>query len=100
DPRFQVVGTAKNGLEAITETKRLQPDVITLDIEMPLMNGLDALKVIMNECPTPIIMLSSLTSDGAEETLQALEWGAVDFVCKPSGSISLDLFKVKHMLIE
>jgi two-component system, chemotaxis family, protein-glutamate methylesterase/glutaminase len=99
-PGFQVIATAKNGLEAIEMNKRLQPDCITMDVEMPELNGLDALKRIMNENPVPVIMLSSLTKEGAMETIQALEAGAVDFVQKPSGSISLDLFKVKEMLHE
>lgn len=97
-PGFQVIGTAKNGLEAIEMNKRLQPDCITMDVEMPEMNGLEALKRIMREQPVPVIMLSSLTKEGAMETIEALEAGAVDFVQKPSGSISLDLFKVKQML--
>ncbi|MFC3769875.1 chemotaxis response regulator protein-glutamate methylesterase [Paenibacillus sp. GCM10012303] len=100
DARFEVVDTAKNGLEAVDKTKRLNPDVITLDIEMPEMNGLEALKRIMAEHPVPVIMLSSLTEEGAKETIAALELGAIDFVRKPSGSISLDLFKVKSLLME
>jgi len=100
DGRFEVIDTAKNGLEAVEKTKRLQPDVITMDIEMPEMNGLEALKAIMAERPTPVVMLSSLTRAGARETIIALEWGAVDFVCKPSGPISLDLAKVKSELLE
>ncbi|MDF2924704.1 MAG: chemotaxis protein CheY [Paenibacillaceae bacterium] len=99
-PGFQVIATAKNGLEAIEMNERLQPDCITMDVEMPELNGLEALKRIMREHPVPVIMLSSLTREGAMETIQALEWGAVDFVQKPSGSISLDLFKVKQMLHE
>lgn len=97
---FQVIATAKNGREALQMTRDLQPDVITMDVEMPIMNGLEALKAIMQEVPTPVVMLSSLTEEGAAETIQALESGAVDFVRKPSYSISLDLFKVKEMLIE
>lgn len=99
-PGFQVIATAKNGLEAIEMNQRLSPDCITMDVEMPEMNGLEALKRIMKEHPVPVIMLSSLTGEGAMETIQALESGAVDFVQKPSGSISLDLFKVKKMLHE
>lgn len=99
-PDYVVVGTAKNGKEAIEMAKSLKPNVITMDIEMPEMNGLDALSVIMKEVPTPVVMLSSLTQDGARETIRALELGAVDFVGKPSGSISLDLFKVKALLYE
>ncbi|WP_207952734.1 protein-glutamate methylesterase/protein-glutamine glutaminase [Paenibacillus agricola] len=100
DAQFQVIATAKNGKEAIELTRSLKPDAITMDIEMPEMNGLDALKVIMEEMPTPVIMLSSLTQDGARETIVALERGAVDFVGKPSGSISLDLHRVKEILLE
>lgn len=99
-PDFQVIGTAKNGVEAVQMAKELQPDCITMDVEMPEMNGLEALKRIMSENPLPVIMLSSLTKEGAMETIQALEAGAIDFVQKPSGSISLDLFKVKEMLHE
>ncbi|WP_282941835.1 chemotaxis response regulator protein-glutamate methylesterase [Paenibacillus sp. RC67] len=100
DPQFRVVATAKNGIEAVEMVKTLKPDAVTMDIEMPLMNGLDALKKIMSEQPTPVIMLSSLTQEGARETIIALERGAVDFVGKPSGSISLDLHKVKVLLLE
>jgi two-component system chemotaxis response regulator CheB len=100
DPQFQVVGTAKNGKEAIEQVKLLEPHAITMDVEMPIMNGLDALQQIMIERPTPIIMLSSLTQEGASETIRALELGAFDFIRKPSGSISLDLHKVKRLLHE
>jgi two-component system chemotaxis response regulator CheB len=100
DNHFQVIATAKNGKEAVELVKKLKPDAITMDIEMPEMNGLDALKVIMAEMPTPVIMLSSLTQDGARETIVALERGAVDFIGKPSGSISLDLRRVRETLLE
>jgi two-component system, chemotaxis family, protein-glutamate methylesterase/glutaminase len=99
-PDYHVAGTAKNGLEAVEMARKLQPDCITMDVEMPVMNGLEALKLIMSDIPTPVIMLSSLTQEGAIETIKALELGAVDFVQKPSGSISLDLFKVKETLHE
>lgn len=97
---LEVVGTAKNGIEALEQVKQLRPHVVTMDVEMPEMNGLEALQRIMREMPTPIIMLSSLTEEGAAETIRALELGAVDFICKPSGSISLDLYKVKQQLHE
>lgn len=100
DERFTVIDTAKNGMEAVEKAKRLRPDVVTLDIEMPEMNGLEALQRIMSDRPVPVVMLSSLTEEGAKETIRALELGAVDFVRKPSGSISLDLFKVKALLLD
>lgn len=84
-----VVDTARNGLDALEKVKRFQPDVITMDVEMPGMDGLSALKLIMEQCPTPVVMLSSLTRDGAEATIRALELGAIDFVAKTGGSISL-----------
>ena len=100
DPEYEVVDTAKNGVEAIKKVREWKPDAVTMDVEMPMMNGIEALKVIMSEMPTPVIMLSSLTDEGARETIAALELGAVDFVRKPSGSISLDLYIVKDILME
>ncbi len=100
DPELRVVGTARNGREAIEMVKKLNPNAVTMDIEMPEMNGLDALRTIMREHPVPVIMLSSLTQAGAMETIRALDLGAFDFVGKPSGSISLDLYKVKQNLLE
>lgn len=85
---FVVVGTARNGKEAVDKVKQLKPDVITMDVEMPIMSGLQALEIIMKEIPTPVVMLSSLTSAGAKATLIALELGAVDFVAKTTGVIS------------
>ena len=82
-PDLQVVGTAKNGQDAIEQAKRTQPDVMTLDIEMPGMNGLEVLDHMMRQHPLPIIMVSALTEEGAVVTLQALERGAVDFLAKP-----------------
>ena len=99
NPRFVVVGTARDGVDAIDKVEDLQPHVITMDVEMPNMNGLAALEQIMHRRPTPVVMLSSRTAHGAEETLRSLELGAVDFVCKPSGSTSADIERVKHMLI-
>jgi two-component system chemotaxis response regulator CheB len=86
DPGITVVGTAHDGLEALTKIPALRPDVVTLDVEMPRMDGLTALRRIMLECPTPVIMLSSLTQRGTRTTIQALMRGAVDFVAKPTAS--------------
>lgn len=100
DPLFEVIGVAKNGREAIIMTKELRPDVITMDVAMPIMNGIEALQAIMREHPIPVIMLSSMTGVGTQETIQALELGAVDFVRKPSGSISLDLHIIKDHILD
>lgn len=97
---IEVIDTAKNGIEAIEKTINLSPDIITLDVEMPKMNGLEALQKIMSQHPVPVIMLSSLTKQGADTTIQALQFGAFDFVAKPSGSISFDINKVKKELID
>ena len=96
---IEVVGIARNGKDAIRKINTLQPDVVTLDVEMPEMNGMDALKEIMENSPLPVVMLSSTTQSGTVSTLQAMEYGAVDFVAKPSGTISLDLHKIKEELI-
>lgn len=97
---IEVVGTAKDGKEAIELVKKLKPDVVTLDYEMPVMSGIEVLEHIMNENPLPCIMLSAYTKEGAEITLSALEKGAFDFVAKPSGSISMDIEKIKMELYE
>ncbi|MDF2679378.1 MAG: chemotaxis response regulator protein-glutamate methylesterase [Brevibacillus sp.] len=100
DPDIEVIDRARNGLECIEKCKQLNPDVLTLDIEMPVMDGLTALKSLMSDHPLPIVMLSSLTREGADATIHALELGAFDFVTKPSGPISLDIHKVGDRLIE
>ena len=97
--QIEVVGTARNGKDAIKKIQQLKPDVVTMDVEMPEMNGLDALKEIMHVCPVPVVMLSSTTKQNTENTLTAMEYGAVDFVAKPSGTISLDLHKIQDELI-
>jgi two-component system, chemotaxis family, protein-glutamate methylesterase/glutaminase len=84
DPGIEVIGSAGNGVEAVEKVKSLRPDVVTMDIVMPEMDGLAALEKIMAECPTPVIMLSALTSENAEPTIKALQLGAVDFYLKPS----------------
>lgn len=97
---IEVVGIARNGKDAIQKIKSLKPDVVTMDVEMPEMNGLDALEKIMSETPVPVVMLSSTTQKGTEITMRAMENGAVDFVAKPSGTISLDLHKIRDELVE
>lgn len=99
DGRIEIVGTAKTGVEAVLRVKELKPDVITLDIQMPEMDGVEALAEIIKVCPTPVIMLSRLTSRGAEITMECLRKGAVDFILKPSGAISLDPGKVREELV-
>ncbi len=99
DPGLEVIEKARDGADAIKKIRELQPDVVTMDIEMPGMDGLSALAQIMKENPVPIIMLSSLTKAGAEQTVQALNLGAVDFIPKPSGQISLDIDKVKDEIL-
>jgi len=99
DPAIQIVDTAYNGKDAVEKTHKLKPDVITMDVEMPIMNGIEAVKAIMATTPVPIVMLSALTTTGAEITLEALSAGAVDFICKPSGSISTDLKTIKEDIL-
>jgi two-component system chemotaxis response regulator CheB len=99
-PELEVIAFARNGHDAVKKAIELKPDVITLDIEMPEMDGLEALKMIMDKQPCPVVMLSSLTKEGTDTTLKAIEMGAVDFIAKPSGTISLDLHKIKDTLIE
>ena len=85
---FQVIGTAINGKDTVEKVKKLKPDLLTLDVLMPVMNGLDALEIIMDECPLPVVMISSMTQEGADATIRALALGAVDFVGKAGGPIS------------
>ena len=100
DPNIQVVGTATNGKEAIEQALALKPDVITMDYEMPMMDGITAVRHIMQRCPTPVLMFSSLTHEGARVTLDALDAGAVDFLPKNFEDISRNPEKVKQMLCE
>ncbi|MPR05119.1 response regulator, partial [Pseudomonas sp. MAFF 212408] len=100
DPTIQVVGTATNGKEAIDQAIALKPDVITMDYEMPMMDGITAVRHIMQRCPTPVLMFSSLTHEGARVTLDALDAGAVDFLPKNFEDISRNPEKVKQMLCE
>ncbi|WAG77583.1 chemotaxis response regulator protein-glutamate methylesterase [Metapseudomonas furukawaii] len=100
DPNIQVVGTATNGREAIDQALALKPDVITMDYEMPMMDGITAVRHIMQRCPTPVLMFSSLTHEGARVTLDALDAGAVDFLPKNFEDISRTPEKVKQLLCE
>ncbi|GAA0815700.1 chemotaxis response regulator protein-glutamate methylesterase [Colwellia asteriadis] len=88
DPQLEVIGVAVNGQEAVDKAKLLKPDVITMDIEMPVLNGIDAVKKIMSQSPTAILMFSSLTHQGAQATLEALEAGALDFLPKKFSEIA------------
>lgn len=99
-PDMKIVGIAKTGLEGVEKALELKPDVITMDVEMPELNGLEAVKIIMKKNPTPIIMVSSLTSKDSEITLEALENGAVDFIQKPAGSVSWTFRTVADELLE
>ncbi len=99
DPNLRVGATAQTGQEALDKARALKPDVITLDVEMPGMNGLETLEHIMKECPTPVIMVSSLTQEGAEVTLEALNIGAFDYVPKQNSFVSLDIVKIREDLV-
>ncbi|MEE9430549.1 MAG: chemotaxis response regulator protein-glutamate methylesterase [Melioribacteraceae bacterium] len=100
DPAIEVIATAVDGLDALNKVKNLRPDIVTLDIEMPKMDGLTALKHIMKQSPLPVLMVSSLTKEGAEETLKALELGAVDFIPKASSFVSVAIADIKVDLIK
>ncbi len=95
-----VLDTAQNGLEAVEKTIKLKPDVITLDVEMPQMDGLQALERIMAERPTPVVMLSSHTGEGTVTTIRALELGAVDCLGKPAGRVMENMKEIQAELIE
>ena len=99
DTRILVVGAARNGMEAVTMARELKPDVITLDIEMPQLDGLGALPRILEVCQARVIMLSSNEGIGRTNTVRALELGAVDFILKPSSSISPNLSSIREMLL-
>jgi len=99
EPDIRVVATARDGEEGIRLIKEHRPDIVTLDIEMPRMGGLEALKIIMDEIPTPVIIISSLTEEGARVTLDAMELGAVDFMPK-NLTTALDIVKIRDELVK
>jgi two-component system chemotaxis response regulator CheB len=100
DAAFNVLATAANGKEAIDLALRLKPDIITMDLEMPYMNGIEALQRIMKVQPTPVIMLSAVTDNGTRDTIRALQYGAIDFIRKPDGAVKLDIHQVGEQLLE
>lgn len=100
DPRLEVVGQARDGQDAVEQARVLLPDVLTMDFNMPRLNGAEAIRAIFRDRPVPVVMLSAHTSAGARETVEALAAGAVDFVTKPQGEVSVDLSGVKDQLIE
>lgn len=100
DPEIKVIDTAKDGEEAVNKILKLKPDCVTLDLAMPGWDGLTTLKHIMDQCPTPVVILSAHSKGDADITIKCLNAGAVSFVLKPSGELSLDIETVKLKLIE
>lgn len=100
DPRLEVIGQARDGADGVKQAAALGPDVITMDYNMPRMNGAEAVRAILRERPVPVVMLSAHTMAGAKETMDALSAGAVDFVTKPDGEVSTDLSSVRDELIK
>lgn len=99
-PSVRVCGTAKDGIETVEKTKLLRPDVVTLDVQMPRMDGIEALKRIMGECPCPVIMVSRMTREGAEVTIEALSAGAFDYLPKEDLQNNGDLQRLQRSLLE
>jgi two-component system chemotaxis response regulator CheB len=99
DPEFELVGAARDGEDVLQKARELRPDVISMDINMPKVDGITALQIIVNENICPVVMLSSLTLKGAVTTFECLELGAFDFVGKPDGTVSADLGSVARELI-
>lgn len=95
---FDIVGQAKDGNDALAQIAKLSPDVVTMDFNMPGMNGADTVRALMSQRPTPVVMFSAHTKQGAKETFDALSAGAVDFVTKPAGEVSVDLSKIADEL--
>lgn len=99
DPDMEVVGCARDGAEGVDMAASLLPDVITMDVEMPRMDGLEATSIIMDKFPTPVLMVSSLTTEGAHATFQALDKGAADYISKNLVTSALDMLKIQDELI-
>ena len=99
EPGFEVAGEARDGREAVSQSESLKPDVITMDINMPHLDGLQATEQIMSTNPRPIVVVSSESKEGAEITLKALQLGAIDFVAKPNSGVDLDMSSVRDELI-
>src|SRR3989441_11554059 len=99
DQQMQVVGSAKDGRQAVSMAESLKPDVINMDINMPHVDGLQATAEIMTANPRPIVIVSSESREGAAATLRALELGAIEFVAKPSSGIDLDMHSVQDDLL-
>src|SRR5215467_12763021 len=98
DPQLEVCGEARDGRDAVTQAEVLKPDVISMDINMPHVDGLQATEIIMSQNPRAILIVSSESRDGADPTLKALELGAIDFVAKPSSGVDLDMKNVSDEL--
>ena len=99
DPDIEVVGTARDGEDGLNKVRELRPDVVTLDVEMPRLDGLGFLEAQMQAQPIPVVMVSSLTQEGADTALACLQRGAVDYVGKPSGAVSLDIAEIGAALV-
>jgi len=100
DGGVDVVAQARDGEEAVSAVIEHEPDVVTMDVEMPVMNGIEATERIMSECPTPVLMLSAHTDENADVTFEALDKGAVDFFTKPGGEVSMEMSRLKDQLVE
>lgn len=100
DPAIEVVGMARDGVEALTAISRLNPDIVTLDVEMPRMDGIEALRQIMERHPMPVIMVSSKTHEGAQVTMDALELGAIDFITKDLTELSVNIVRIRDQLLD
>ncbi|WP_338111369.1 response regulator [Oceanobacillus caeni] len=99
DERIDVISTARNGTDGIKKIEQFSPDVVTMDVQMPIMDGIQTLEVLMEKNPIPVIMLSGETEDNRSRVLEAMAKGAVDFITKPSGPISLNMDSIKNEII-